>query len=61
MLDADVMVTPPTKQEFHVEPCCSFCGKTRKQVKHLLASQLKAVFICNECVAKNLQQENYKK
>ncbi len=47
------MKKPSTKNEFQVEPCCSFCGKTRKEVKHLLASQINAAFICNECVLKN--------
>lgn len=47
------MKKQPSKNEFQVEPCCSFCGKTRKEVKHLLASQINAVFICDQCVAKN--------
>jgi ATP-dependent protease Clp ATPase subunit len=46
-----------TNNEFQVEPCCSFCGKTRKEVKHLLASQLNAVFICNECVVKTSREK----
>jgi ClpX C4-type zinc finger len=54
------MTKPPQKKEFQIEPCCSFCGKTRKEVKHLLASQLNAAFICNECIAKHLQQEKSK-
>jgi ATP-dependent protease Clp ATPase subunit len=54
------MTKQPTKKVFQVEPCCSFCGKTRKEVKHLLASKLNAAFICNECVAKNFQQEKNK-
>jgi ATP-dependent protease Clp ATPase subunit len=52
-------MTKPDKKTFKVEPCCSFCGKTRKEVKHLLASQINAVFICNECIAKNLQAEKH--
>jgi ATP-dependent protease Clp ATPase subunit len=54
------MTKPKEPSKFQVEPCCSFCGKTRKEVKHLLASKLNAVFICNECVAKNMQHEKNK-
>ncbi len=53
-------MTKNTESEFTVEPCCSFCGKTQKQVKQLLASPIKAVFICNECVAKHQQEKSGK-
>ncbi|TDA70333.1 MAG: hypothetical protein D9V47_01900 [Clostridia bacterium] len=29
-------------------PACSFCGKTREQVKHLVRGE--GVAICDECV-----------
>ena len=30
---------------------CSFCGKRREQVKHLIAGPTPTVLICNECIA----------
>lgn len=53
-------MTKLPEKEFTVEPCCSFCGKTRKEVKQLLASKLKAAFICNECIAKNTNNKQAK-
>jgi ClpX C4-type zinc finger len=32
----------------HSEPVCSFCGKTQRQVKSLIAGP--GVYICDECV-----------
>ena len=29
--------------------CCSFCAKTRKEVKHLVSGPTQNVFICGEC------------
>lgn len=33
----------------NIELCCSFCGKSKEEVKKLIAGP--TVFICNECVA----------
>ncbi len=29
---------------------CAFCGKTRREVAHLVVSEAGRVTICNECV-----------
>ena len=42
----------------HSEPLCSFCGKTRRQVRSLIAGP--GVYICDECVemmAEIIQEE----
>lgn len=32
------------------EPVCSFCGKSRLEVRRLIAGQKDQAFICDECV-----------
>ncbi len=32
------------------EPSCSFCGKSRLEVRRLIAGQKDGAFICDECV-----------
>ncbi|MEN9946616.1 MAG: hypothetical protein RLZZ293_1002 [Pseudomonadota bacterium] len=34
---------------------CSFCGKTKQQVQHLIAGLAQGSFICNECVSNGAQ------
>jgi hypothetical protein len=37
-----------------IEPRCSFCGKAKSQIGHLIAGPAKngpQVFICDQCVA----------
>ena len=31
-------------------PCCSFCGKTKADVKTLVASPESNCFICEDCI-----------
>lgn len=35
-------------KEYHAKLCCSFCGKSQREVKKLVAGP--TVYICDECV-----------
>lgn len=45
---ASIVKRMPAEEPPHYE--CSFCGKGREEVEHLIAGR-GAVYICNECVA----------
>jgi hypothetical protein len=48
---ADIVAEPITGRyvaDGNAEPVCSFCGKTQRQVKKLIAGP--GVYICDECV-----------
>jgi hypothetical protein len=45
---ADKLRKPPAPPTGSGDLCCSFCGKSQREVKKLIAGP--AVYICDECV-----------
>jgi len=43
--------TKPKADKTPNEPSCSFCGKNKSEVKHLVASEKNIAMICDQCVA----------